>query len=266
MKTTYAIPSIILALLAGFFLGRSTVRNPSVSVAGNHGSDPSNDDRVAVIRKYLETNRWEDRLPFVRNPGQVKPLMAKSYKDFRKYNGHSIDPSGIKQASSLYPELECFIYRVVTPATSTSPEFDMSYFVIKTRDGWKVDWEATQFYNPVSLLEFRNDPKYGTYPFRVRCKLSNYFNVQYADSESSHFAFDLQDKSEGSLTGYAKRSAPFARLMFEELKKGGESYVILMCRHTLESDVPGYSGKPDRSLVEITGLVSDLLVSPPFND
>lgn len=120
--------------------------------------------------------------------------------------------------------------------------------------------------NPISLREFQANPTNGDFTFRVTANHNDYYNYQYSDTKTTHYSFAVADESGVTLCGYARKNSEVGKVMFGLLKSGAGRYLTISARHTLESDVPGYSGTADHSLFEITGLISDEAISPPFDD
>lgn len=98
-------------------------------------------DSIAdLIEKYTNCTSLQEALRYVMEPERVRPIMQKYYgegfsptmrsaeeiknKAFRRFNGKN------------YVLYECY-----------------GYYAVQTPDGYRLDWEATNEYNPVTLTE-----------------------------------------------------------------------------------------------------------------
>ena len=98
-------------------------------------------DSIAdLIEKYTSCTSWQERLKYVMEPERVRPFMQKYYgegfspairsaeeiknKAFQRFNGKN------------YVLYECY-----------------GYYAVQTPEGYRLDWEATVEYNPVTCTE-----------------------------------------------------------------------------------------------------------------
>ena len=203
-----------------------------------------------VVDKYYYTDKWEDRLEYVRNPEDVAPLMEQAYKgiDFKEnarekleYNVIDYDKLVIVEADSGYD---------VWP-----------YFCVKEEDGYKIDWEASKGINPMSWVEFKATRPTTPQKFRVIASLDDYYNYDYSDKRDTHWSIQLDAIDYTSITGYSvlmlngyvpKNSIDGMRL-FELLKSGNRVAIILEMNYLPKGD-------DSSNVVEITQFVSDTLI------
>lgn len=111
-------------------------------------TDPQNeeDSIISVIQQYYTAKRLEDRLPFVYNPEKVKPLMQKYYTD--GINRKTIDKTELSIPGQNY---------------KVGDKFFVTGFGIvamrKTKEGFKIDWEATEGYNATTLDNYHAEKR-----------------------------------------------------------------------------------------------------------
>ena len=119
-----------------------------------------------VIDTYLMTDNVDDRAQFVMEPERIKPLMTKWY------NG--IVPSKKRTKNNV-------TYQKINDKVYWSDDF----YLIKTNDGYKIDWEATVCYNPLSVRK----EKVGEMP------LNEIFELRGTISEASPSSYNAESYS-----------------------------------------------------------------------
>lgn len=97
-------------------------------------------DSIAdLIEKYTSCTSWQEALRYVMEPERVRPIMQKYYADqgFSPtiWTAEEILKEGFKRFSGKSHT----IYKC------------RNFYAVQTPDGYRLDWEATVEYNPVSL-------------------------------------------------------------------------------------------------------------------
>lgn len=97
-------------------------------------------DSIAdLIEKYTNCASWQETLKYVMEPERVRPIMQKYYA------GNGFSPTIwtakeiLKEAFRRFNGKNHTIYRCV------------NFYAVQTPEGYRIDWEATVEYNPVSL-------------------------------------------------------------------------------------------------------------------
>jgi hypothetical protein len=135
------------------------------------------------------------------------------------------------------------------------------YVVFHTREGYRVDWEASLGYNATKLSVFVAKREAETVACRVTCALDSYHNYEYRDTKSSHYSLRLKaDKT--WIHGYVVRDSPTGERIARLLGDGEPHALMLELCHIgpygeslKESDSHG-------SVVAITDLISESWVLP----
>ncbi|MFM7311305.1 MAG: hypothetical protein ACKOZY_11895 [Flavobacteriales bacterium] len=169
------------------------------------------DDPIyTTIQKYFACKRWEDRLVFVLAPERVKGLMKEAYAseyeqsniDFNKMN---IQGSGFK----VNEHIEVMVR-------------GDKVHLLKTNNGYFIDWEATYGYNAISLQEHIDQNKAS---FSMRCQImlvdNGAFNDKYPDSK--YHRYFLADSNGGSFNGviyYGLKTSEADQQIFKIAKDG----------------------------------------------
>lgn len=97
-------------------------------------------DSIAdLIEKYTNCSSWQETLKYVMEPERVRPIMQKYYaeKGFSPtiWTAEEILKEGFKRFSGKSHT----IYKC------------RNFYAVQTPDGYRLDWEASVEYNPVSL-------------------------------------------------------------------------------------------------------------------
>ena len=97
----------------------------------------------AVVKAYLAATVWEKRLPFVVNADEVRPQMAKQYRDIKSFDPGWCQPGTIVSVvdRDILVGEKCIVSIDVSASYPKTPVF--KYAVLRTEHGFKVDWLAT---------------------------------------------------------------------------------------------------------------------------
>lgn len=132
----------------------------------------TNDSLIDIRKKFNSCETWQDQLQYVMEPERVRPLMEDYYT--KNAYSSSIKDFGGMSITKLQGKNH-ILYRVRETC------------LVKIDDGYKIDWEATNEYNPVSLIEMRNYPnkefEYRVYLITTSYENSN-FDVYYLGKDS----------------------------------------------------------------------------------
>ncbi len=105
---------------------------------------PSLSTPEGTVKGYLAAATWEDRLPYVLNADRVRSEMAKLYQNTPRFKPDNFLPGTVVGVEGRNVPVggRC----TVTVDVSTSyPDFPRwTYILVRTPEGFKVDWEASQ--------------------------------------------------------------------------------------------------------------------------
>lgn len=184
--------------------------------AKKNGALVSAKDSIAdVIVKYRACEEWEERLQYVMEPERIRPLMQ-SYYAKKGFNSIELDFEAIKKGLVKLKE-----NLFVTKGLGIG-----GYYVVKTNEGYKVDWEATVEYNPIEVLELENMPG-KTIEWRGDIKISSDYEYKWY-----HRFFDM---SSGKYM-FTEKGTKVDKDMFEIMKDGEYHSIIVKVKRTTDSD------------------------------
>lgn len=187
-------------------------------------------EEISVMKKYLAAIKWEDRLGQVREPQKVKHLMAERYKDFHgPYDYVSVslldeDGSGIKQV------------RVVKEGYNNFAD----YYLVKTDQGYKVDWKASLGINENVATIFQVEKPTASKRFLVYGKLGSYYNYEFKGKENKYWNVKLsvsdgKGSTKGHFSGYFLRSSSQSNKLLDLLKDQEKHKLVVDLSYLPES-------------------------------
>ncbi|MFA5162348.1 MAG: hypothetical protein WC421_08890 [Elusimicrobiales bacterium] len=190
-----------------------------------------------VLKKYLAAKTWEERLPLVRNPNKVKSLMKEHYGENYKGPAKYIEMSNPEEIIENAKD-NVYASRVVFERGKNvfggTVEDAINYLIIKTPDGYKIDWEASTIYNPMSWVAFKVQRPSTPNKFRVMGELSDYYDdgVIRQGMPGFYYSIELSAVEEGKIVplflyAYIGKESPDGRRLFEILKDGKSKPLIL---------------------------------------
>jgi hypothetical protein len=230
MHIPYIKHRIVLTCL---FLGTVCVR----------GADSSSPE--TIVKAYLDATHWEDRLQYVKNPNQVKPFMERQYKNAQLPSAY--DPQSIKAKSLAEAPLEW--YRVDVNLKNVNGQlFPNIVYVTHTTDGYKIDWEASLGFNPITLVAYRAALRAEPTVFRLIAELDDYYNYDFRDSKDTHYSILLYDYTGQKIHGYIEKRSASGKTLFDFLSDGKPHKVIVKLLYP--------DAARDASVTNITDIVA----------
>jgi len=181
-----------------------------------------------IVRAYLGAKSWQERLKFVLNPEQMRPLMAEHYAGVVFGATYlSISPEAMER-----PDLRLFNVVLGKVKNPFGMERDVSnkIFLRLVEGEWKIDWKATVCYSQMTLRLFKNLRPTKPVEFRVGARLSDFY---FLHLENTHWCIDVTvrqpDLSVDSIRAYVKKSTNAGQRIFERLKAAkGSEYLAMM--------------------------------------
>jgi len=200
---------------------------------------------AAIVNGFLAAKTVEDRLPFVRHPEQVEPLMREWYASEEK----TIEwGDGVILLRDKRVDQGRYLIRLAIEFVGIGSRI---FVVEQAADSFKLDWETAVGYQVKPLAEFKAERPITAVEFRVKMKPSDYYN--YAFSNRDRFrAVELSYPGQGDfkLTGYIDLNHDWAAPLIQRLDDGEAPSLIVHLRYP--------SGElEDDSQVEVVEVVAD---------
>lgn len=200
---------------------------------------------VAVVRGFLDARSIEDRLPYVRHPLRVEPLMREWYA---REPAVTEWPEGKVLKRDKHLDQGRYFIRLYMDFVGIGRQM----FILKqTRDSLTLDWETATGYQPKPLAEFKAEHPTTPVEFRVKLKRSDYYNFKFIDRDVyQSVELSYPGQPEFRLFGYIQRSRPWASAVIKRLEAGeGPSFIV-------ELQYPTGEIQDDRQ-VEIFSIISE---------
>jgi len=238
---------------------------PATTAQLNTTSQPplkSESEAVALLRSYLMAPKWQDRIQFVRFGERVRPYMQEAYaKNYKPWKNENI---------KIFPE-EIKDFPVGTWVSLNAEWDDLAYtntrqntggiVVFRTREGYKLDWEASLGYNPIKLPVFVAKRDGEPEAFRTSCKLANYYNYEYSKSTGTHFSIEIAADGK-RIHGYVSKETVAGKRIFALLQDGQVHPLTLQIKHIGPFGESMNQSQNSGAIVSITNLISESWVLP----
>ena len=210
-----------------------------------------------AIRNYISVKGWQERLPLVRDPEHIGPLM-KEY--FGNDGGYNVPAGLLIKCPQESPKdgrwFDCPASVTGKNAFGMEVTQNWATFVLRKRgDRYEIDWGASEGHNPMSWKAFKAQKPTMSMTFRVRATLSDYYNWEFAgfDAKRNYWSVQLtppDDDSGLGLYGYIEKRTEDGSRLHDLLQDGEEHAVTLNIEFKPNSD-------PGGNVVYIAGFVTD---------
>jgi hypothetical protein len=210
----------------------------NVSVGSKFVVSPTNesDSIVFVIQNYYLSKKWQDRLAYVLNPESVKSLMENAYKD--QFKSYSFEKNQINVPSSNYALGKTF--KVFVNGETV--------YLKKTKDGFKIDWEATWGYNPISISAFKSEESTTPTVLRLTVKLGDLYYEDYGVNSKNYLSMTSE-------LGYTWMTLSSSSELKKILSDGKEHQIIVEACYKTTNDIKGYGW--ERKDIFFTKFIKD---------
>lgn len=234
---------LVGAAVAGWYLARSQAPVVAQAVEVEEFPQryyPTMDEGTAaaeLVKEFLLADTVEKKLPLVRFPQKVKPLMELWYKG---RPDRSQQATRDERAESRTKFLHIDGAKFIVVIMLLEPQQDYKIFAVEStpEDGLKVDWETAVGWQAMTVEEFMKGKPTTPQPFRVQAEPGDYYNGHYSD-ESVWCAVTLSypGNPDFMLYGYVDRTTPTGeRLMqlmgFRETRNEEGKKVWELVQHT----------------------------------
>lgn len=182
-------------------------------------------DSIAdLIEKYTNCTSWQERLKYVMEPERVRPIMQKYYAD-----------KGFSPTMRSAEEIKNKAFRRFNGKNYVLYKCN-GYYAVQTPDGYRLDWEATNEYNPVTCTELAN--KIGqSAEIRGWFRYASYHDNDYYRAFLAVGIDDIDGKSTYFLT---EKGSAIDKRLFAMLKNEAGIDMILKIKSLPDTDSEGY--------------------------
>ena len=178
-------------------------------------------DSIAdLIEKYTNCTSWQEALRYVMEPERVRPIMQKYYAD-----------TGFSPTIRTAEEIKNKAFRRFNGKNYVI-YYCNGYYAVQTPDGYRLDWEATAQYNPVTHTELAD--KIGqSAEIRGCFEYASYYENDYFRG----FRADGMRNTDGKLTYFlTEKGSAIDKRLFAMLKNGASIDMILKIKSLPDTD------------------------------
>lgn len=180
---------------------------------------------IETVRAYCTASSFRGRTPFVLNQEKVKPFMDDYYKGepFVQQEVDILTDTEPVPAPNGYVIIEVNCTRKILDADVTVKR---DYYLKKTQDGYRVDWEASVGYNPVSAAEFIIKKPTTPVQFRVLAQISDSYQDN-RNPKQNYWCIELKIDDDKNEWVYVEKDAAMGLELYKTLQDGKSHKMIL---------------------------------------
>ncbi len=171
-----------------------------------------------TVRNYLSAQSWHDRVSLVLHPGRVKPLMESRYSSMRW------TPLDYKLVTQIEPRPSRAGWVQVKADVSG---YTTTYYLKITKAGYRIDWESSVGFNPISPAEFKALRYIEPTRFRVTAQLDDYYNYEFDDAIDRAYSIKIRIDGKRIGWGYIDKRNKMAPAIFNTLRDGKRHNMVL---------------------------------------
>ena len=199
--------------------GRQVILNPDNTwhYASVHPTTATS--ALDTVHAYLSARSWRDRAALVINPNKVLPLMESRYSGYswKSPEYHLLTQTEPTPSQTGWARVEADVAGEVIP-----------YYLKKTPDGYRIDWETSVGFNHISTEELRATRPNNLVRLRVVTQLADYYNYDFADAHNWAYSIEVRDGGRKLIGhGYAQKNDAIGSDLFGKLKDGRRHHMVL---------------------------------------
>jgi hypothetical protein len=192
------------------------------NLAFSQVSDEITQQLINLYTKYAQSKSGTERLQYVRNPETLKDIFATRYED-RDISYTPLRFGKCSRPSSSPDNLDTYVLEEYVSANrGGKPTEVIQYrYFVKIVNTYKLDWEASNGYNPVTFARFKalKDGQLAT----MRC-----YGILTTSKFDNYFAFSIYDElTNNQFRVYINKNHADAMSLLEYLEGSGARPVIL---------------------------------------
>ncbi|MYA16687.1 MAG: UxaA family hydrolase [Gammaproteobacteria bacterium] len=104
------------------------------------------------------------------------------------------------------------------------------YYVKRTPDGYRIDWEASLGNNPMSWQAYMAQRPLNPMMFRIKARLASWYHGEFHNAQPDYFSILIVSNLVPDLYGYVKRRSKSGKRMYEILKDGERHHLTVKMR------------------------------------
>ena len=198
-----------------------------------------------VIEDYFAAENWQERYAVVLQRATTRSQMESHYRSIPLNDNKVWDIVRIDGEKEV--DVGKYIRLVAWYGSTQDRQTPHLYYVKRTPDGYRIDWEASLQDNPMTWKAYMAQRPLSPMIFRVAASLATYYNYEFRNAQPGYFSIKLDPSV--FLYGYVKRGSKSGKRMYEILKDGEMHHLIVKIRYL--------SDRSDNGTVLIDTLISE---------
>ena len=195
----------------------------STTTSGNTTA-PQNLTAIETVRAYLSTPSNRDRMAFVLNPEKVKPLEDAYWNEL--WAGHPREWFEILTDTDPAPTPAGGIVIKVNIRRVGQRLYD--FYLKKTDNGYRIDWEITVGYNPTSIKMLQATKPTTPVRLRLLAKIDDYWNYNASqNARESYWSIMLNGADVDLGHGYVEKNTEIGQRISKILEDGNKHKMVL---------------------------------------
>ena len=184
-----------------------------------------------VIEDYFAAKNWQERYPVVLQRATTRSLMEAHYRTMPLKANNDYEVWDIVRIDGE-KEVDVGEYiRLVAWHGTPDRKSSNLYYVKRTPDGYRIDWEASLQDNPMSWNAYAAQRPLDAMVFRVAARLATYYNYEFSNAQFSHLSIHLNSVHLiPMIHGYVERGSKSGKRMYEILKDGEIHHLTVKIR------------------------------------
>lgn len=191
-------------------------------------TDATSSSAIQTLRLYLSATSLQNRIPYVLKPEKAGPLMKIRHegKPWRVPQFEILTQSEPTPSPTGWVKVEaCGSHKSGFEGKTGRT---MIYYLKMTDSGYRIDWETSIGFNPVSPEEFRVTKP--TTPVRIRgyAKLEDFYADKFSESKEIAYSIYIRNGDEQGIGhGYIIKNTVAGQKIFEILRDGKEHQMVV---------------------------------------
>lgn len=192
----------------------------------------SKDDSIKYcVQQYLASKNWQKRLDFIVNPEENKSKLQARYGNSAIQN--IINKNNINITQFTFKEKDYF---------NVNAGKNFQYYVIKSNNNYKIDWEASIGYNKSSIKTLKATLSRIPTTFRVFAELDNFYTHNSKYKQNTHWNVKVYNRNYDVILCYILKSSSSGKKIFDILKDGKKHKLIIELKLDTREDKSGGTG------------------------
>ncbi len=164
------------------------------------------DSVIRTIQQYYLANTASKRFNFVTDKGKTLSKMEKWFPNGCKIRKIKKEDISLKNNSG---------------SVIIANYIGHSFFLDKSNDGYKLDWESTFGHNDITIAQMKSNFSIGGVNLRAKCVLSEYYFSNYRGKESEYYAIDVYNFSrDQDVSAYVSKKSSLGKQLYQLLSDG----------------------------------------------